>query len=360
MDLDLLYGNKSNPYYIYAPRYIEASAGIKALHYLCHSINRMGMQAYLVFSEDRFAGEPRVSSQVFTPILTQEIAESHFQSGLNPIAIYSETVPGNPLKAKSVIRYLLNYVGALGGPEDFERNEIVVSFSKNIAQHYFERSGVESPILFLPPIDPREFKKTTQKSNYQVVYAGKYRSFIGEPPKIGKLPTVEIFRDGPRMQSRGKVKELLQDAQIVASFENSSILIEAILSGTPALFVENPFLGKPIAEHELGKDGIAIDFSDEAIKAAHSSNDAAILNYFNSIQLYFESLQRVLSFSQNAARSEKYDQIIQIPNFHHVISSHRVGLGLQILKSKGMRAFMRVIFHFFLRRLTWRLKKTTE
>ncbi|MFC6806047.1 hypothetical protein ACFQE2_10095 [Methylophaga thalassica] len=36
------------PFYIYAPDFSQKSAGIRALHYLCHGLNEMGREAYLV------------------------------------------------------------------------------------------------------------------------------------------------------------------------------------------------------------------------------------------------------------------------------------------------------------------------
>jgi len=355
MEISNLYGEVTSPYYIYTPRYIESSAGIKALHFLCHSLNRAGQKAFLVFSEPKFADEPRVNPFLLTPVLTEEIALSHFRAKLNPITIYSETVPGNPLGATAVVRYLLNYVGALGGPNEFEEHELIVSFSKNISDNYFEISDTCSPVLFLPPIDPREFQKSTEKSEYQIVYAGKYRSFVGWPPKVGTLPTIEIFRDGPRMQTRSQVKALIQSAQVVASFENSSILIEAILCGTPAIFIDNQFLGKPIAEKELGNYGIAIDFSENSLEFARATNDKAITNYFECIQQYFSALDEFITVSQQKAKSEGYNYQVSIPSFgSSVVSSHRLGLARQVLKTKGLFALMRVVFHFFARRVSWR------
>ena len=111
---------------------------------------------------------------------------AYFKSKIEPLVIYSETVPGNPLKAKKVIRYLLNFSGALGGPVKFPTNELLIAFSKKIALHYGAVNNTNEPnVLFLPPIDPREFMKQEEKEGFQVVYAGKYRSFVGTPPKVG-------------------------------------------------------------------------------------------------------------------------------------------------------------------------------
>ena len=36
------------PFYIFAPDYRDSSGGIRVLHYLCHILNEMGEEAYIV------------------------------------------------------------------------------------------------------------------------------------------------------------------------------------------------------------------------------------------------------------------------------------------------------------------------
>jgi hypothetical protein len=359
--LSKLYGQETHPYFIYAPRWISSSAGIRALHYLCHSLNQLGQKAYLVMTEVAHHGEPRISPILNTPILSQEMSEAYFRAGINPIVIYAETIPGNPLGSTCVIRYLLNYAGVLGGDEDFPDNEIIIAFSKKIAEHYSRISNSEKPpVLFLPPIDPRDFTKNLEKKPYQVVYAGKYRSFVGKPPKVGTLPTVEIFRDGPRMQSRKQVLEILRNATIVYSFENSSIVTEAILSGTPAAFVPNKFLGDIIAEFELGNDGIVAGESNSDLENAQNSIDAGIAKYYESIETYMSDLEKFVDFTQERASFEGFQYPVTVPVHGLVFSKTRLELAKQIFRQQGITKLARISLEFILRRLSWRfwLKRT--
>jgi hypothetical protein len=249
----------------------------------------------------------------------------------------------------------MNYVGALGGSKSFDENEYILAFSKKIAEEYTSTNKTEEPmVLFLPPIDPREFTKQTEKKPYQVVYAGKYRSFIGKPPKVGTLPTVEIFRDGPRMQTRKQVKEILRNATVVYSFENSSIVTESILSGTPARFVPNVFLGEIIAEVELGFGGIVLGDSEGEFEAAQKSIDAGISQYYDSADTYLIQLEKFISFTQERAAFEGFQHPITVPIHGSLFSQHRLGLARQILKHQGLSALVRVTYHFALRRLSWR------
>jgi hypothetical protein len=352
--LSKLYGQETHPYFIYAPRWISSSAGIRALHYLCHSLNQLGQKAYLVMTEVAHHGEPRISPILNTPILSQETSEAYFRAGINPVVIYAETIPGNPLGATCVVRYLLNYAGALGGEEEFPENELIIAFSKKISEHYSQLNKTENPqTLFLPPIDPRNFTKNLEKKPYQVVYAGKYRNFVGKPPKVGTLPTVEIFRDGPRMQSREQVLEILRNATIVYSFENSSIVTEAILSGTPATFVPNEFLGDIIAEFELGNGGIVAGESSTDLEVAQNSIDAGIAKYYESIETYMLDLEKFIIFTQERAAFEGFNYPITVPVHGLVFSKTRLELAKQIFKQQGITKLVRITFEFTLRRLSW-------
>lgn len=353
--LAMLYGRATNPYFIYAPRWIDSSAGIKALHYLCHSINMKGHKAYLVLTESPHQGEPRVNPHLLTPLLTQEVSDSFFNAGITPIVIYSETIPGNPLGATCKVRYLMNYAGALGGVEKFDDDEYILAYSIKIAEHYATLNNESVPeVLFLPAIDPREFSRQDAKKPYQVVYAGKYRSFVGKPPKVGNLPTVEIFRDGPRMQSRDQVKEILRNATVLYSFENSSIVTEAILSGTPSKFVENEFLGDVIAEVELGYGGIAMSDTEIDLQAARDSIDEGIDQYLASIEQFSIRLEEFIAKTQEKASHEGFVIPIVVPVHRLVFSKHRLGLARQIFNHQGIAQLIRVTFHFALRRLSWR------
>lgn len=345
-----IYGFRRNPYYIYAPRWIETSAGIKALHYFCHALNRVGENAFLILTEAIHGDTPRVSGLLRTPILTQEIADSHIQAKLTPIVIYSETIPGNPLDANCIIRYLMNYAGILGGPRKFDNQELKVAFSESIAEKYRIENDQKPFVLFIPPIDPRPFKFNEHKSKFQLTYAGKYRAFIGKPPKMGNLRNVEIFRDGLKQQNRTDVINLLHDAEVLYAFENSSIITEATLSGTPTVLVKNSFFEELIAEKELGTAGVTWLHSEEEIEVAKKETIKGCQNYYQRINEFMDRLAEFIDLSQDFSQGFE-TKTIKVPDYQHFISQHRLTLAFQILRYQGVSVLMRVLYHFFLRRL---------
>lgn len=345
-EVNKIFGRQSNPYLIWAPRWIESSAGIRAVHYLCHALNSAGHNAWLVISEPSHGNEPRINSSLITPELTVDSIKAINSSAFCPIAIYPEDVIGNPLNAPVVIRILWNYAGALGGPSTFPESEIVWAFSENIALEYETRTGIKPNVLFVPPIDPREFTKNKDKKPYQVVYAGKYRSFVGKPFSVGHLPTIEIFRDGPGRQSRDTVKKLLSEAEVVFSFENSSIVTEAILSGTPAGFIPNEFLGPIIAEHELGWSGSFIGTDKLSIEKARASVDAGIESYYESVKNFGRDLSRFIVTSQSAAAGVQFLGDIKAPKVSSAVTKNRLYLSIQIIRSKGFKVFFKELGRF--------------
>lgn len=362
-----LYGRIQHPYYIYAPRWINTSAGIKSLHYLCNSLNELGYPAFLILAEERIGNEPRVSGKLKTPILTQEIADAHFEAKLTPITFLSETIPGNPIGAPYVVRYLMNYVGALGGPTEFPSNEKIIAFSANIAERSkLDLNAKNISILFIPPIDPREIIPKDKDGTYDdflLIYAGKYRSFIGKPKIETNERYIEVLREGKGAQNRNEVLELISKAKAVLSYENSSILTESVLAGVPGFFMPNEFLEDAIAEQELGWGGLGWGYSDENFEKAKSTLEEGQTKYYEQILRYFENLNTFVELTQIEARKITYETAISVPNYQTVINLHRLRLAQQILRSQGVFGLIRVTKSFILRRLAfkyWRNRYVKE
>src|SRR5690606_30814880 len=142
-----------HPYYIQAPDYRDTSSGIAVLHKLCHVLNLIGEDAYLVGCTQR-------SPLLKTPILTPEIAAGHENSNRQPIVIYPEVVQGNPLGAPVVARYFLNKEAFLSGKKtNFIDTDLLFHFSPFCKQGHDRSDGLlRFPIvdltLFSPPEKP--------------------------------------------------------------------------------------------------------------------------------------------------------------------------------------------------------------
>jgi len=123
---------------IWAPSYSEKSGGTLVLHYLCHYLNRAGYEAalwhtgslvkggnswsricyyYLKALKRMIKGVKRTSPLLKTPLATNKDLD-------NAIVVYPETVSGNPLRAKHVVRWFLHNPGFHNERTDYGQNEL--------------------------------------------------------------------------------------------------------------------------------------------------------------------------------------------------------------------------------------------
>jgi hypothetical protein len=334
---------KNNLFYIYAPSWRENAAGIRVLHYLCDSLNKIGCSAFLVLHNPNEC-TIKTNHKLNTPILDQELADIHFNDAKIPTVIYSETIPGNPLGASRIVRYLLNYVGALGGPSSFSKNELLVSYTKSIQ----EATSQESTVLFLPAVKRDELPNPVLKNpELNLMYAGKYRAFIGKPPEIQNVSLKEIYRDGPMRQSREEALALLAEANTLYLWENSTMATEAILLETPCVFMENSFLGSVIASHELGLEGTTFSNTEAGINTARKSLPIGKQKYLKAEENFWVQLDHFIQHhDQHFSNLSSQLRKIRIPNSKHVINRHRLKLLFGMLKTLGLRKTLRVVKEF--------------
>lgn len=200
------------PYIIVTPGYTEQSAGVKSLHMLCDALNKAGQKASLMF----MSGGPITSNpNLDTPVCEKFDNES--------IVVYPEIVIANPLGAKNVVRWLLYYAGAYRGNKKFPETDIIFGYTKRISADYGTKD-----VLFLPTVDEKIFippPKKAQRSG-SCFYAHKYRIFKGIPTDTGDA--IEIKNPG---QSREEIIRLLQSSEIFYTYEDTALIIEAVLCG---------------------------------------------------------------------------------------------------------------------------------
>lgn len=351
-----LYGPIGHPYYIYSPRWIERSAGIKAMHLLCHALNETGNVAFLVIVGDSFDGKPRINGTLNTPVITEEIALSHFEKKLTPIVIYSETIVGNPLHAPFVVRFIANFLGLLGGPQRFKAEEFICAYSNTLAAHCKEvlkRDDIFT--LFFHAIHPQKFEMNFNKQEYVVAYAAKYRLFVGQPKFPDNLNVIEIIRDGINAHSRSEVIELLKNAQALILYENSAIAMEAILLGTPVILMKSNFLNEGIAMVETGGLGMRWGYSAQNIASARKELVAAKELYFKTNEDFFKTLRIFVSKTQSQAANHAYNNKVNIPDNRFIVSPHRLRLAVEILRTLGFVTLLKVVYAFIVRRILQKL-----
>src|SRR5439155_5957130 len=129
-------------FYVDAPDYTYMHSGVRCLHLLCHHLNRLGYRAYV--------GTQVTHPDLNTPHADASMLDQFRKDGLTDIVIYPEVVAGNPLKAKQVVRYLLNKPGYFTGVgmETYGTDDFYVHFADEFAP-----PGKNSLRLRIPLVD---------------------------------------------------------------------------------------------------------------------------------------------------------------------------------------------------------------
>jgi hypothetical protein len=304
-DDNRVYPRKSNPYYIITPPYTRTSAGIKALHLLCHHLNLNGYPAYLIITDRGYTvnNELLTHPDFLTPRLTQSIANYHFIDGRRPIVIYPEIIRGNPLKADCVARYILNFPGLLGGNTTYPETEFIFSYSKALAQH----TNFPDNILFIPASNTDIYHPATEKitRSGSCFYAAKYQEVHrGELFQITKN-SIEITRDESRFTPE-VIANLFQECEVFYTYENTALAIEAALCGCPTVFLPNRHLDKIIASDELGQDGYAWGTDPEEIQRARETVALAFENYTKAVANFKQDLKKFINQTQVLSKTKSY------------------------------------------------------
>lgn len=301
--------NVRNPYYIVAANYVRTSAGIKSLHMLCHALNQRGERAYMIL-HPHYPASHGFNTDWLTPVLTSRAIQSDFERGLTPITIYPETIPGNLFKAPLIVRYVMNFPGLLGGDKKYDPNEFLLAYSKNLA----DAVGCEDSVLFIPASDTNIFTPEPRQNRSGTCFsAAKYKYHHGGELFPETKDSVEITRDLPDSPTPKEIADLFRRSELFYCYENSALIIEALLCECPVVMLPNQYLHQAIGEHEIGQDGIAWGASPEEIARAKAT---AIKGKERYLQLYAEFWQQLdifVSRTQAKAAATPYTTSMRLP-----------------------------------------------
>lgn len=344
MPLSKLYSSGAAPYYIVALPYTRFSAGVKALHLLCHNLNQRGYSASILPLSDAsvMQREDFCNPELLTPLLTPAIARQHYEDARTPIMVYPEIISGAPFGGACVVRYVLNYPGLLGGDKIFDKEDLCFSYSKILAQH----TNYSDNILFIPASDERIFHPPTHEiiRSGTCFYASKYqKAHKGKLFDITK-DSLEITSGLENSQSPEEIAEIFRKSEIFYTYENTALAIEATLCGCPVVFLPNDHLQSIIASEELGSDGIAWGTDPHEIARAKESVQKAFKNYTQCLEKFYEDLDVFIVKTQNHARHKEYS-----PDHYNRLLSHLIRLSALEWKEQHYAPI--------LKKLPWQIEK---
>ncbi|HUS12285.1 MAG TPA: hypothetical protein VMZ30_17595 [Pyrinomonadaceae bacterium] len=229
---------------VFSGPFVSNSAGIECLHRLCHELNERGFSSFTT-------GGTVEAPHLNAPII--DLQSAQLLCALGYVAIYPETISGNPLGAKTVVRWVLNRPGLLGGDEVYTDSEVIFSYSDAFTPYVKNRVCGK---LYMPTINERLFycdDPDLSQRSLACFYVGKSE---WKPGIVDRDQAFEITRENPNKQELGK---LFRASRVLYCFDNSTILIyEALLCGCPVVIVPDGTQTRhDFEELELGMDGIS-------------------------------------------------------------------------------------------------------
>jgi hypothetical protein len=273
---------------IEAPGYTHLSSGVRCLHLLCDSLNRLGVRAAVTADV--------VDSRLNTPRPYMGTISDHPAILDRSIVIYPEVVAGNPLRAKNVVRYLLNIPGYFNdaGLETYGAEDYFLHFADE-----FCPPGLKSRRLRLPLVDTAVFTPPPHaKRNGFLVYSARYQPDVAAfPDWIDNITMISSAapRDPPAIAA------LYRSSRAFIVGERTAAIAEALHCHCPVIILPHAgFDYEPVVAFAGGL-GLTVGFGKEglaratetapAFRAHYAAQfvdvDAAILEFVSDAARYF-------------------------------------------------------------------------
>lgn len=290
--------SRHHPYYIVSPNYAQKSSGPRVLHYLCHTLNELGYEAWIT-SE---TGSPWLR----TPRLTQEVRNRHEMTGRVPIMVYPEVARGNPLNGKVIARWILNRAGHLGGETSFRPDELLFYWDEWVLSG---EKGADR--LYLDSVNSRIFNtQDTAPENRSgtCYYAHKYLMYGGEIHPWLLANSTSLCQDIPR--SPEEIAHILKTSTLLYCYEPSNLVSEAYACGCPAVIVRTAY-----SDHfDLARNGIT-QIEESAVHNALPPVISARFkeHYRAMIEKSWQTIENFIEKTQAAARIQAERQ--QTPEY---------------------------------------------
>jgi hypothetical protein len=282
------------PYIIMAPPYRNSSGGVRALHELRNHLESSGYEAKI------------------------------FQGGdapPNAIVIYPETVSGNPMKARTVVRYVLNYPGLLGGDSSYSPNDIIFTYSPAFYP--------TAPLLTVPIIEPF-FRDYGLPRSGGCFWVGKGAGKVDEIPETSGM--AEITYSWP--ETREELARFLNTKETFYSYDDfTALAYEAKLCGCKVIII-------PGEQEAIGPtyDELIKNFDIQLDRFIRITQDAAAIK----LQISFGCLiNSQLRFDMVLRQSQIEGKL----NYVHNAESATKGLNILLEKAEQEGSDIAVLCH---------------
>jgi hypothetical protein len=249
----------SHPIYVDAPPYSARSGGARALHLLCHYLNCLGYEAFIID-----ASPINATSGLRTPSLDAAIAKRHKIEDRNPIVVYCEVIRGNPRGAKIVVRYLLNKPGL------FVPGVAATFTDQDYFLHYAQEHAIpvgKSFDMFMPLVDRDIYHPAPEGALRRgfVLYANRAKIDRDTLP-AWLTPLTVVSMDNPR--SHEELAALYRQSRAIVCFERGTAILEALHCGCPVICIEGEHISKGAYQHLFDGAGLIWGWHEEKLEIA--------------------------------------------------------------------------------------------
>jgi hypothetical protein len=225
---------------VFAPDYSENCGGCVVLHYLVDRLNSMfGVSGPIAFIVPRSFPSVPATSIDLNPGYSTPVLPSWYNASAG-IVIYPESLPGNPVKAQRVIRWVLYFPGIHGnGPvaQQYLPHEMIVCYSPGMCNEFVGRLPTH-PLRIIDygfhtfkrlPDTPRDGTILLHKKDTWM-YAGQHVQRAPGPVMAGEVLPLNLTK-------RARAEIFARSEMLISYDAVSFISIEAAMAGCISVVV---------------------------------------------------------------------------------------------------------------------------
>ncbi|MGU5708817.1 hypothetical protein [Aeromonas hydrophila] len=299
-------------YVIFSPSYTPNAGGIIVLHKLCHIINQCGGNAVLYpwfpqfkITKRDLSGVRFLVRNVIGNLFRRYKTNIDFNTPLHEggdladddVVIYPEIVFGNPLKAKKVIRWLLNKPGLFTSDIYYGSGELYFKFDDGLVDDFsFYGSEMSSSPLKVIHVPSVYNENDVPPERRGVAYS--IRKGLAKPQIYH--PNDAVLIDG---MEHTEIAKIFKSVTCFISYDlYSAYSTFAILCGCDSVVIPDDGLSKTEwYPDEVNRYGLAYGFDDiefarktkklkiEVIKNNEQKNTVSVLNFMGITERFFSN-----------------------------------------------------------------------
>jgi hypothetical protein len=262
-------------YVVYAPGFDENSGGTIFMHELVNALNRRGERARLwpmapIYPQrrrQRLLNLIRPPAYRLSPDLDTPRATRADLAAPDCVVVYPELVPGNPLQARNVVRWLL-YTPGVMHPYAFGPDEMFFC-----VDGMFDLPEVTggAPELFLYKINPayRDEGRPGRHGACYMLRKGK------DKPRIPQTDGAELL-DG---RSHAEIAEAFNRCEVFYSYDEATMYSQyAALCGCLSVVVPGAYADRAqwVANYQIARHGIAYGLDPAELDHARATRHRVI------------------------------------------------------------------------------------